>query len=301
MLKFVQADLFDSPAQTLVNTVNTVGVMGKGIAKEFKARYPAMYRSYRKLCDNNDLDVGMLHLWRGSDKWVLNFPTKTTWRKPSKIEYIESGLKKFKAKYEDWQISSVAFPPLGCGNGDLDWGAVKPLMLDYLSSVRIPIYIYEKHVSERFVPEHKYIEDVARPTFFSDFITDIARVLEISGGDFATLTKSSRFHVSGSEDSNFEVFASGRTYQLPVEMLEEVWSLLHNGIVTNNHFNSTQERKINSYVFPLLASLPYVDTMTLNSNSGESYPEMAIYMKGDVKEKSVSVDGDQTCLFPIKS
>jgi hypothetical protein len=80
MLVYLYSSLFDSPAQTLVNTVNTVGVMGKGIAKTFRERYPAMFSEYRKLCDSSEFSIGNLHLWKGDDHWVLNFPTKTSWR-----------------------------------------------------------------------------------------------------------------------------------------------------------------------------------------------------------------------------
>jgi O-acetyl-ADP-ribose deacetylase (regulator of RNase III) len=91
MLTYLYTSLFDSPAQTLVNTVNTVGVMGKGVAKTFRERYPAMFKEYKKLCDGGALTIGSLHLWKSDDRWVLNFPTKTTWRLPSKLEYIQQG------------------------------------------------------------------------------------------------------------------------------------------------------------------------------------------------------------------
>src|SRR4029078_8700192 len=128
MLVYLRTDLFTSPAQTLVNTVNTVGVMGKGIAKTVKERYAEMFRIYREYCDRGELRTGSLMLWRGPDRWVLNFPTKTTWRLPSGIEYIESGLRRFMETYEELGITSASFPPLGCGNGNLDWHEVKPLM-----------------------------------------------------------------------------------------------------------------------------------------------------------------------------
>ena len=120
MITYIDSSVFDSPAQTLVNTVNTVGVMGKGIAKEFKSRYPIMYKEYRRLCDDKQLQVGNLHLWRSDNRWVLNFPTKTTWRRPSELAYVEQGLHKFVNYYMDLGISSISFPPLGCGNGNLE-------------------------------------------------------------------------------------------------------------------------------------------------------------------------------------
>ena len=155
MLAYLYSSLSDSPAQTLVNTVNTVGIMGKGVAKTFRERYPAMYREYRSLCDAGKLSIGSLHLWKGDDRWVLNFPTKTTWRLPSKLEYIERGLDTFVRNYERMGIVSASFPPLGCGNGNLDWLQVRPILENYLSNISIPIYIHSLHVGDEFIPEHK--------------------------------------------------------------------------------------------------------------------------------------------------
>src|ERR1700716_765140 len=121
MITYVDGYLLQAPAQTLVNTVNTVGVMGKGVAKEFKAAFPEMYAEYRRLCELGKLRVGQLWLYKSPHKWVLNFPTKTDWRRPSRPEYVEKGLQKFVETYAQQGIASAAFPALGCGNGGLDW------------------------------------------------------------------------------------------------------------------------------------------------------------------------------------
>lgn len=143
MLVYVEQDIFQSPAQVLVNTVNTVGVMGKGIAKRFKTVYPQMYIDYRKYCENGSLDIGKLWLYKSENKWVLNFPTKKHWRNPSKIEYIEKGLQKFVDTYQDKGITSISFPQLGCGNGGLDWEEqVKPLMEKYLKNLPINVFVH---------------------------------------------------------------------------------------------------------------------------------------------------------------
>lgn len=157
MIKYVEGDIFNSPAQVLVNTVNTVGVMGKGIALSFKKRYPEMFNKYRMACEKNRLTIGRLMLWYGADHWVLMFPTKENWRKPSRIEYIEKGLMTFKAKYADYNITSIAFPKLGCGNGELDWNEVKPLMEKYLDTLPIDVYVY-LGPGDQVVPEHRNIE-----------------------------------------------------------------------------------------------------------------------------------------------
>lgn len=133
MVKLIQnGNLFDSRCQTLVNTVNCIGVMGKGIALEFKRRYPAMFEVYRRICQQGLLEVGKLQLWKGSDHWVLNFPTKQHWRDQSQMEWIEEGLRKFVATYREKNITSIAFSMLGCGNGGLDKEEVLPLMQKYL-------------------------------------------------------------------------------------------------------------------------------------------------------------------------
>ncbi|OJF94697.1 macro domain-containing protein [Alkalibacterium sp. 20] len=151
MLLYVKQDIFESPAQVIVNTVNTVGVMGKGIAKKYKQLYPDMYKQYREYCEQGLLDIGKLWLYKDENKWILNFPTKKHWRNPSKIDYIEKGLKKFVSTYEEKGIYSISFPQLGTGNGGLDWETeVKPLVDKYLKNLPIDIFVHIVDGSEIF-------------------------------------------------------------------------------------------------------------------------------------------------------
>ena len=146
MVKVIRGEtIFDSNAQTLVNTINCVGVMGKGIALEFKNRYPAMFDKYKSFCDKGVFKPGVLWIYKAEDgTWVLNFPTKIDWRNPSKIEYIEEGLKKFVEIWEEKGIKSIAFPLLGCSNGGLDPEEVIPLMKKYLEQCDgLKAYIYD--------------------------------------------------------------------------------------------------------------------------------------------------------------
>jgi O-acetyl-ADP-ribose deacetylase (regulator of RNase III) len=154
MITYVLGDLFVSPASVLVNTVNTVGVMGRGIAKDFKAYFPAMFDEYQHLCETGQLTIGSLYLYRTLHKSVLNFPTKRHWRQKSRLEDIEAGLQTFVATYADYGITDIAFPQLGCGNGELDWESqVQPLMERYLRPLPIAIYI---HIYDaKAVPEHR--------------------------------------------------------------------------------------------------------------------------------------------------
>lgn len=144
----VRGNLFCSEHQTLVNPVNCVGVMGAGLALEFKLRYPPMFDRYVELCRSRQMDIGKLWLYRGRNaedsgqKWVLNFPTKKHWRWPSRMEYLEAGLRRFMETYRERGITSVAFPLLGAQNGGLDEEVVLQLMLDRLGPCEAPVEIY---------------------------------------------------------------------------------------------------------------------------------------------------------------
>ncbi len=174
MLQYIEGDLFQSPAQVLVNTVNTMGVMGKGIALEFKERYPEMFTRYRECCEKKQLTIGRLMLFYEPDHWVLLFPTKENWRNPSRIEYIEQGLLKFVNTYAERNISSVAFPRLGCGNGELSWDDVRPIMEKYLKPLPINTYIYLGTIPSS-MPEHK------EPKKMSEWLKANAKDLSFDG------------------------------------------------------------------------------------------------------------------------
>lgn len=143
MITYDQGSLFTSSAQALVNTVNTVGVMGKGIALSFKIQYPDMFQAYKAACADGKVRIGSLWLWNAPARLIVNFPTKKHWRNPSQLPWIEDGLKAFVNLYEAAGITSVAFPPLGCGNGGLDFlTQVQPLMEQYLAPLPIAVTIY---------------------------------------------------------------------------------------------------------------------------------------------------------------
>jgi len=147
MIQFVQGDLLQSTAQALVNTVNTVGVMGKGIALQFKQRFPYNYKVYKTACKNGSLRIGEVLVIKDQDlngeRYIINFPTKDHWKSASKIEDISSGLRALKNSLHEYQIKSVAIPPLGCGNGGLDWSVVKPMIIESLGKLDVEIFVFE--------------------------------------------------------------------------------------------------------------------------------------------------------------
>jgi O-acetyl-ADP-ribose deacetylase (regulator of RNase III)/uncharacterized protein YwgA len=144
MVKVVQGDMFRSNAQTLVNTVNCVGVMGKGVALEFKRRFPDMYRDYAERCARGEVRLGEPYIYSGGlfDPWVLNFPTKDHWRSVASLTDIERGLQYLLSRYREWGIESLAAPPLGCGQGQLEWRIVGPTLYRYLNRLEIPVELY---------------------------------------------------------------------------------------------------------------------------------------------------------------
>lgn len=149
MIVFKKGNLFDSECQTLVNTVNCVGVMGAGIALQFKQKFPDMFNEYKLACKHGLLSLGGdLWIYDYMDlykpKKILCFATKEHWQYPSKLEWIERGLKTFVYGYESLKIISIAWPKLGCNNGKLNWEHdVKPLMIKYLDPLNIICEIYE--------------------------------------------------------------------------------------------------------------------------------------------------------------
>lgn len=160
-MKITIGNIFESHAQTLVNTVNCVGVMGKGIALEFKKKYPEMFEDYKKKCEEGKVKPGIPYLYEDSrGTAILNFPTKQHWRSPSKYSYIVEGLDYFRGHYKEWNIRSIAFPPLGCGNGGLEWSDVGPLMYMKLADLDIDVEIYAPYgidsemITEQYLKSH---------------------------------------------------------------------------------------------------------------------------------------------------
>lgn len=148
MIQYVIGNILESDAQALVNTVNTVGVMGKGIALQFKKAFPNNFKAYLDACKQGQIDIGKLLVTKDSnlntgEKIIINFPTKQDWRKPSEYGYIETGLNDLIHIIEKNDIKSIAIPPLGAGNGGLKWEKVKDLIETSLNHLDIVIYIYE--------------------------------------------------------------------------------------------------------------------------------------------------------------
>lgn len=141
-IEYKNGDMFDEPTEAIVNTVNCVGVMGKGVALEFKRRWPANFKAYKLVCADKALTPGKMFIFDNDGfldsekhRFLINFPTKQHWRSKSKMEYVKDGLADFVEQVRRLGIKSVALPPLGCGNGGLEWSDVRPLIEDAVSSL----------------------------------------------------------------------------------------------------------------------------------------------------------------------
>lgn len=133
MIEDASGDLFAAEVEALVNPVNTVGVMGKGLALAFKQKFPANYAAYRNACKSGELTIGKMFVFDNTPaipRWLINFPTKRHFREASKLDDIRAGLVDLIEQLRDRTITSVAMPALGCGLGGLDWADVRPLIVD---------------------------------------------------------------------------------------------------------------------------------------------------------------------------
>jgi O-acetyl-ADP-ribose deacetylase (regulator of RNase III) len=143
MIKVLVGDIFESRAQTLINTVNTVGVMGKGVALGFRKNFPDMFEDYVRRCKRREVQLGKPYLYRRVvPPHIINFPTKEHWRSVSRLEDIVEGLRYLQDRVHGWGITSLAVPPLGCGEGQLEWRVVGPTLYRDLSQLGIPIELY---------------------------------------------------------------------------------------------------------------------------------------------------------------
>ena len=148
MIRYIQGNILESEAQALVNTVNTEGVMGKGLALQFKNAFPQNYKIYRKACKTGQFSVGQMLITHESDifgngKLIVNFPTKATWRKPSEYTYIHQGLVALREEIISRGIKSIAIPPLGARNGGLNWERVRQMIETQLADLDCDIILYQ--------------------------------------------------------------------------------------------------------------------------------------------------------------
>ena len=164
MLDYTKGNLLDSSVEALVNTVNEVGVMGKGISLMFKERFPKPSEEYVRASKAGEVRVGTVFVTATEElfpKWIIHFPTKRHWRHPSKVEWIQDGLRDLVKVVRELGITSIALPPLGCGNGGLDWRDVRPLIEEAFASVsEIEAIIHEPTAEYQNKPKRVGVQEL---------------------------------------------------------------------------------------------------------------------------------------------
>lgn len=246
--------------------------MGAGIAKEFKRIYPEMFQEYQHVCERNQLAPGQLWLYKTGVKWVLNFPTKKHWRQPSRPEYIDAGLKKFVDTFSTQGITSISFPLLGCGNGDLDWETqVKPLMEKHLKPLPIEVFIH-LHRPDPFVPEHRDPEATKRwlrsepeALAFAEVWEDLAHLID-NGKQFDFVAGSGHFnvHLTQNPEDGLNLEDGGQSIFIAKDALVSLWQNIRGvGFCSPQKMPSGLDA-YGAYVVAVLSHLPYLKPVLLS-------------------------------------
>ncbi len=300
MLIYHRTSILESPAQTVVNTVNCVGVMGKGIAHAYKRRYPDMFKAYKGICEKRLLAPGKLWLWHAPDQWVLNFPTKEHWRNPSRLEWIELGLQKFIQEYARRGIVEISFPRLGCGNGGLEWDDVRPLMERCLSKIPIHIYLHDYEV-DIGMPEH--MEAVTRELSsvtgamrsFDIFVSVIQEAIRRVGGSLIDLQSRAHFSASCDQDAALAIEHNGERRCVDPEDLRGIWLSLAKGLLTRETVEWSAGESASS-VMSVLSMLPDIRAVQVQRPTS-STPEIALeFRRQSLREPANSEREEQFAL-----
>lgn len=294
MITYVSGNLFQSPAKVLVNTVNTVGIMGKGIAYDFRQIYPDMFAKYQEFCEKKQIDIGKLWLYKTPYKWILNFPTKKHWREKSKPEYIEKGLQKFVETYDQRGITSISFPLLGCGNGELDWDSqVKPLMEKYLRNLPINIYVHLYRQND-LIPEHKNVAEISKwlhsepeNLAFDEVLSDLRERFKHQNM-LTTYESNLAFSAIMSSSNNIIVTPTkGEPIDFPEAKLLVAWQFIRSaGYVVPHKFPNNLDDHA-EYLVAIFAELEYIDPVKITLEKGEEAVGLQIIPKSKQQEETV--------------
>lgn len=280
MITYVYGDLFYSPARVLVNPVNTMGAMGAGLAYDFKRYFPEMFPIYQELCRTDQFEVGQLMLYKTPHKWVLNFPTKKHWRAEAKLEYLETGLQKFASSCAALNITSVSFPLLGTGSGNLPIDEVRPLMESYLGVLPITIFIHvlpENRGEQRTnrTRLQSWLQQPPHEVSFDDFWKQVVHAVR-KQAELTTLNDARiKFQVTAlprikAGRVNIKITPeTGQPIFIPETQLQDLWQYVRlAGYVLPQNLPCGLEAHA-PYVVALLAALEVVQTVELAPVNGE--------------------------------
>ena len=280
MITYVIGDIFQSPAKVLVNPVNTAGVMGKGLAHDFKRFYPDMFNLYRDICQDDQFEVGNLLLYKSLHKWVMNIPTKKHWRAKSRTEYLEAGLKKFTTIYSEYNIVTISFPALGTGAGGLGWEAdVRPLMEHYLHPLPISVYVHLYDDQKVLMPKRRNVRGIRawlmgqpQVVTFDKFWRDMTKLIKTQT-DFKTFDDEDfRVGIAASKRGRHNMIIRTSDPQpifIPETALLDLWQYVSRaGYVMPVNFPGGLEVH-GRYLTAILSQIEYVQPVYLTPVGGE--------------------------------
>ena len=270
MIKFETGDILSSSAQCLVNTVNCEGFMGKGIAYQFKEKFPENNKNYVAACKAGKFAVGKVLFFEEEGRIIANFPTKDKWREKSQYSYIEAGLDALVKGIHEKKITSLAIPPLGCGNGGLDWNVVKQMIVQKLQNLTIEIIVYEP--SKIVTPQN-----IEVPKMNASHLILMKLKGAISSQKFnkLRLQKAAYFLnvFSGTEYFRFEEYKFG-PYAHSIEILSQqikafqesyhVTTVGAEEILYNNIISKTVKETVEKYKYAVLKSTSFVNSIESN-------------------------------------
>lgn len=270
MIKFQTGNIFESSAKCLVNTVNCDGFMGKGIAYQFREKYPENNKQYVLACKQGKISIGKILLFEENEKIIANFPTKDKWREKSQYTYIESGLNTLVEEIKVHNITSIAIPPLGCGNGGLDWNTVKQMIVEKMSKLDINVFIFE--------PSLKFSSpkiEIPKMSASHLILMKLKSSLTSSQFNKLRLQKAAYFLnvFSGTNYFKFEEYKFG-PYAHSIEILSQQIKLFQNSynvttvraeeILYNNIISDTVKQTVEKYKYPILQASSFVNSVLSN-------------------------------------
>ena len=305
MIKYITGDILESNADALINTVNTVGVMGKGIALQFKKAFQNNYKAYVEACKRNEILIGKVFIVKDSNlstgtKYIINFPTKKDWRKPSEYSFIDAGLDDLVRVLKEYEIKSVAIPLLGAGNGGLEWERVKKIIEQKLGNLDVEIIVFEptQYIKEQLKKERVKLTDaralllyvlydlVKNGEYVSEFSSEkVCYFLQRFGAKkYFNLDFSPNFYGPYSGKVRFVLNVLNGSYLMgysdmnkkpfePLTLISDGYNVVKAHVESNSELNSIAKKTIDfltgfysDFALELLSS---IDFITTNQNSFE--------------------------------
>ncbi len=297
MIKHITGNIFESEAEALVNTVNTDGVMGKGIALQFKKLFPENFKAYAEACKNSAVVIGRMFVTNESnlstgDKIIINFPTKKSWKKTSEYSFIEEGLEDLVNIIKKRNIKSIALPPLGSGNGGLEWERVKKIIDLKLNQLDIDIFVFEPtaQIKEEMKKERVKLTDaralllyvlydlVKNGEYVSEFSSEkVCYFLQRFGAEkYFKLEFKPKFYGPYSGKVRFVLNALNGSYIMgysdmnkkpfdPLTLISDGYDTVKNQIQSNNELHDIADKTIrflegfySDFALELLSSIDYL-------------------------------------------